>query len=71
MPNHRRRYWTPKDPKAGLVAELDSRVCTLHEQDPGERVQAPRQEGVQSGHWHHRYQLDGNKLACANSMLEP
>ena len=42
-------------------------VCTLHEQDPGGRPQVPRQEGVQSGRWCCRYQLDGDKLACANS----
>ena len=47
--NHWRRYWTPKDPKVWLAAELDSRVCTLHKQDPGARARAPRQEGVQSG----------------------
>ena len=65
--NHGRRYWTPKNPEARLAAELGLRVRTLHEQDPGARVQALCQEGVQSGCRHCRYQLDGNKLACANS----
>ena len=54
-------------PKVQLVAELDSRVRTLHEQDPGTRVRAPCQEGVQSGCSRCRYQLDSNKLACASS----
>ena len=64
--NHWRQYWTPKYPEVQLAVELDSRVRTLHEQDPGERTWAPRQhEGVQSGHWHCRYQLDGDTLACA------
>ncbi len=30
-------------------------------------ARAPRQEGVQSGRRRHRYQLDGDKLASANS----
>jgi hypothetical protein len=50
------------------MAELDLRVRTLHEQDPGARAQVPHQEGVQSGCQRCRYQLDGNKLACANSV---
>ena len=50
-----------------LAAELGLQVRTLHERDPGARAQASRQEGVQSGRWRHQYQLDGNKLACANS----
>jgi hypothetical protein len=65
--DHRRRYWTPKDPKARLTAELGLQVRTLHERDPGVRARASRQEGVQSGHRHRRYQLDGDKLASANS----
>jgi hypothetical protein len=65
--DHQRRYWTPKNPKARLTAELGLRVCTLQERDPGARAQAPRQEGVQSGCRRCQYQLDGNKLACANS----
>ena len=65
--DHQRQYWTPKDPEARLEAELGSRVRTLHEWDPGARVQAPRQEGVQSGCQSRQYQLDGNKLACASS----
>jgi hypothetical protein len=43
-------------------------VRTLHERDPGARAQVPHQEGVQSGCWRCRYQLDGHKLACANSV---
>ncbi len=65
--DHRWQYWTPEDPEAQLAAELGLRVRTLHEQDPGARARAPRQEGVQSGCWHRRYQLDGDKLASANS----
>ena len=65
--NHWCQYWTPKDPEAQHAAELDPRVHILHEQDPGEHMRAPRQEGVQSGCWQCRYQLDGNMLACANS----
>ena len=65
--DHWRQYWTPKDPEARLVVELDSRVRTLHEQDPGAHARAPRQEGVQSGYRRRGYQLYGNKLACANS----
>ena len=65
--DHRRQYWTPKDPEARLVAELGLRVRTPHKRDPGARARAPRQEGVQSGRRRCRYQLDGNKLACANS----
>ncbi len=43
------------------------RVRTPHEQDPGAHARAPHQEGVQSGRRRCRYQLDGNKLASANS----
>jgi hypothetical protein len=38
-----------------------------HKQDPGARARAPRQEGVQSDRRRHQYQLDGDKLASANS----
>jgi hypothetical protein len=50
-----------------LAAELGLRVGKLHERDPGARARAPRQEGVQSSRRGCQYQLDGNKLACANS----
>ena len=40
---------------------------TLHKQDPDARTQALCQEGVQSGPRRCQYQLDGDKLACANS----
>ena len=43
------------------------RVRTPHKRDPGARARAPRQEGVQSGRRRRRYQLDGDKLASANS----
>ncbi len=65
--NHWRRYWTPKDPEARLAVELGLRVRTLHDRDPSLHARAPRQEGVQSGCRRRRYQLDGDKLACANS----
>ena len=65
--DHRRQYWTPKDPVAQLAVELGLRFRRLHERDPGARAQVLRQEGVQSGRWRCRYQLDGNQLACTNS----
>ena len=67
--NHRRQYWTPKDPEVGLAAELGLWVHKLHEGYPGARTQAPRQEGVQSGCRCCQYQLNGDKLACANSAI--
>jgi hypothetical protein len=49
------------------MAELGSQARKLHKRYPGARAQASRQEGVQSGCQRCRYQLDGDKLACANN----
>ncbi len=57
----------PQDPEAQLAAELGLQVRMPHKQDPGARARAPRQKGVQSGRRRRRYQLDGDKLASANS----
>ena len=50
-----------------LAAELGLRVHKLHKRYPGVCAQARRQKGVQFGCRRCRYQLDGVKLACANS----
>ena len=50
-----------------LGLKLGSQVRKLYEQYPGACAQAPDQEGVQSGRQRCQYQLDGEKLACANS----
>ena len=43
-------------------------LYTLQARAPGTWGQAPHQEVVQSGCWRCQYQLDGNKLAYANSV---
>jgi hypothetical protein len=64
--NHHRRFIPPRTPEAQVAAELSLRACTLREQYPGARAQAPRQKDAHTKHWPRPRQMDDGALADAN-----
>jgi hypothetical protein len=56
----------PRTPEARVAAELSLRACTLQEQYPGARAQAPRQKDAHMEHWPRPCRMDNGVLAYAN-----
>ena len=64
--NHRRQLIPPGTPEARVAAELSVRACTLREQYPGARAQAPRQKDAHTERRLSPCRMDDDALADAN-----
>ena len=63
--NHHRRLIPHRTPEARVAAELSLQACTLQEQYPGARTQAPRQKDAHTERRPRQRQMDDGTLADA------
>ena len=64
--NHRWRLIPSRTPEARVAAELGLQACTLQEQYPGARAQAPRQKDAHTERRPRPRWMDNGALADAN-----
>jgi hypothetical protein len=64
--DHRQQLIPPRTPIAQVAVELSLRACTLREQYPGARAQAPRQKEAHTERWPRPRLMDDGTLADAN-----
>ena len=64
--DHRRQLIPPRTPEVQVAVELSLQACTLREQYPGARAQAPRQKGSHTERWPRPRWMDDGTLADAN-----